>query len=97
MHRQLDSRARTQPGLSTTNKLLVVIILAGTAVVIAETEPMLANRFGPWFVAIETFLGIVFAIEYAARIWAAAECASGGSAWRSSLRFILSASGPHPG
>lgn len=93
VHRQLDPRARTRAGLSTTNKLLALFILAGTALAIAETEPMLAARFGLWFVTVEALLGIVFAIEYAARIWSAEECGSDAQAWRHRLRFILSASG----
>lgn len=91
LHLQLDPRAWPGKGLSPVNTLLVFIILAGTAVVIAETEPLLATRYGALFATVEVLLGAVFTTEYALRVWAAAEC--GAPAWRSRLRFVMSASG----
>lgn len=93
VHIQLDPRAWPGPGLSVVNKFLMTVILAGTAVVILETEPVLANRYGALFLFVELGLGLVFIVEYVARIWAAAECAPGQLTWRPRLRFIFSKSG----
>lgn len=92
LHRQIEPRARTS-GLSSLNRLLVLVILAGTAAVILETEPLLANRYGAVFMAVEATLGAIFAVEYGLRIWVAAEDALWRPAWRSRLRFLISPAG----
>lgn len=91
LHRQLDPRAWPGQGLSPVNKLLALVILAGTAVVIVETERLLAMRYRTVFAAVELMLSAIFTAEYAARVWVAAECRE--PAWRSRLRFVLSPSG----
>ena len=80
-------------GLSPLNKLLVVLILAGTAVVIAETEPLLAARYAAAFAIIEIALGAVFTLEYVLRLWTAVEETPSQPGWRSRLRFIVSPAG----
>lgn len=93
VHVQLDPRAWPERGLSPVNKVLAAVILIGTAAVILDTEPELAGRYGLLFFAVELAIGIVFAIEYAARVWAAAECAGDRPDWRKRLRFVFSKSG----
>lgn len=90
VHLQLDPLTRSKPGLSIINRILVTLILAGTAVVILETEPMLADRYGKLFGLTELGLGVIFMIEYVARVWAAAECASDRPSWRNRLSFVFS-------
>jgi voltage-gated potassium channel len=92
VHRQLDPGAWRAAGLSPTNKLLVVMILLATALAIAETEPELYRPYGRAFDAAELLFGIVFLIEYLARLWSVAEDRGAGSATARRLRFIVSPS-----
>lgn len=93
LHEQLEPRAWPTRGLSPVNRFLAFFILAGTAVVIAETEPLLAARYGPLFKAVELTLGVVFTLEYGLRIWAVAETEPTMPAWRNRLRFMTSLPG----
>ncbi len=89
-YRQLEPRAWPRRGLSPTNKFLVVLILAATFVGVIETEPELELSYAAVFTASELVFGILFLIEYLARLWSVAEEAKGGAAWRCRLRFIVS-------
>ena len=93
VHVQLDPRAWPKRGLSPVNKLLASVILVGTAAVILDTEPELADRYGALFLGVELGIGVVFAVEYVARVWAAAECASDRPDWLKRVRFAVSKSG----
>ena len=53
--------------------LLVVLILANVAVVIAQSVPDIALRYGTALFIFDRFCVLVFALEYAARIWVAPE------------------------
>lgn len=86
--RALDPRALAR-GLSPVNIVLAGLILLSVALAIAETEATLA-RFARLMVGAEMALGLVFAVEYVARIWVAPEAPSGG---RARLRFVLSPAG----
>lgn len=86
--RALDPRARAH-GLSPVNIILAVLILVSVALAVAETEATLA-RFARVMVTAEMTLGLLFAIEYVARIWVAPEAPSGS---RARLRFVLSPAG----
>jgi voltage-gated potassium channel len=72
--------------LSPLNKALVFLILLATLLSILETEPALAAGR-------ESLIGVVFVIEYAARLWTAPERDKSTSPWRSRLRFALSPAG----
>ncbi len=52
---------------------LVLLICANVAAIVLESVPQLAQRFGPAFQAFEAVSLIIFALEYAARLWAAPE------------------------
>jgi voltage-gated potassium channel len=88
-YRQIEPQARAQ-GLSLTNKVLVALIIAATALAIAETEPTLIRDYGRAFTSGEFALGWIFAAEYAVRLWTAPERNPTRSAWRSRLGFIFS-------
>jgi voltage-gated potassium channel len=90
---QLDPTARIQGGLSPLNKAVVVLILLAILIAVLETEPEIANGHEFIFASLELMIGIVFAVEYAARIWTAPERNVGVSPWRSRLRFALSPGG----
>ncbi len=90
VYRQLEPRARARRGLSATNKVLVVLILAATFVGVIETEPELERHYAAAFAGAELTFGILFLVEYLARLWSVAEEAGEGAAWRRRLRFIVS-------
>jgi voltage-gated potassium channel len=89
VYRQIEPQARTQ-GLSLTNKVLVALIIAATALAIAETEPMLIRAYGRAFTLAEYALGSIFAAEYAVRLWTAPERDPTRTPLRSRLGFIFS-------
>lgn len=92
VHRQLEPRAWTGGGLSPVNKWIVVIILLATAAAIVETEPEAYTRYGAWFDMFELLFGLLFLVEYVARLWSVAEDRGDGSALARRLRFIVSPS-----
>lgn len=85
LHQQLDPRCRPH-GLSWLNRTLVVAILASVAVVLLETEPTLRQGREAVFRNAEVAFAALFAMEYAARFWTAAE--RGG--WRARWRWAVS-------
>lgn len=90
VHVQLDPRAWPTGGLSPTNIILVGAILLATVSAIIGTEPTLVRRFAGIFTALELGLGIVFAVEYIARLWSVVERRSPGvSPAVERLRFAL--------
>lgn len=90
VHSQLDPSERQAGGLSLANRALVGLILLAATLGILETEPVLARQYGRAFGLIELALGLVFLVEYAARLWSAAEAEGGDRPWRNRLRFIVS-------
>lgn len=87
---QFDPSARTEPGLSPLNKVLIALILLATLVAVLETEPEIAAGYEGSFATLELALGIVFAAEYAGRMWTAPERHDHAFPWRARLRFALS-------
>lgn len=92
LYAALDPRARTR-GLSRLNQALIFLILTAGAIAVLETEPSLTRDFQSVFTCLETALGLVFALEYAARLWTAPEQTPDGPAWPQRLRFVVSVTG----
>lgn len=90
---QLDPAARMQGGLSPLNRALVFLILLATLIAILETEREIAVGYEFLFASLELIIGVIFTLEYAARIWIAPERNNSISPWRSRLRFALSPAG----
>jgi voltage-gated potassium channel len=90
MFEQLDPRARQGQGLTPTNIVLSLLILFATLLAITETEPTIEGPNGPLINLLETGLGIVFLIEYAARLWSAAEAPAHGLPWKGRVAYALS-------
>jgi len=65
-------------------RVLIVAILAATALAVLETEPEIAAGRELWFARVELGFALIFSAEYAARWWTAPE---GGV---SRLRWMLS-------
>lgn len=76
--------------LSVVNLFLVVVILAAVAVSIAGTEPMVQEHYHDLIIGLEITFGVVFTIEYLARVWCIADSERPGSAWSKRLRFVFS-------
>lgn len=78
-----------------TRWLLIVLIVATLIATVLESVPQLAAAYSRFFAVIESAALIVFSLEYAARLWAAAE----HPPWRrfgpikSAARFASSAGG----
>lgn len=90
---QLDPTSWPRMAMSPTNKFLVVLILTATLVAILETEPWMEARYARWFIVAEMCFGLLFAVEYLARLWTAVEEPGEASTARKRLRFIFSPSG----
>ena len=91
IHTQLDPTTWQGRGLSPINKVLVAAILTATLVAILATEPALAKTYASVFGAMELGFGILFGMEYLARLWSVVEKKpSDLSHLRGRIRFILS-------
>jgi voltage-gated potassium channel len=55
------------------SRLLIVLIVINLIAVVLESVPALRNRFGELFLGVEIASLLVFSIEYALRLWVAAE------------------------
>lgn len=75
------------------NMLVVAAILLGVTSAILETEPVLVQRWGSTFDIIGQSVTLLFAVEYLARLWSAAERPGPGTATAKRLRFVFSIAG----
>ncbi|MFT5499465.1 MAG: voltage-gated potassium channel [Kiritimatiellia bacterium] len=73
VYRQLTPAARLEPGLSTSNKLICVLIVCSVSTAILETEASLVSSTGALFLYLEWGFTIIFSLEYVARLWVQAE------------------------
>src|SRR5687768_8400345 len=91
--RQLYAQLHGRPGesgLSLLNWLLAIVIVASVAAAIAGTEPEVATGYGPILAQIEAAVGLIFILEYFARIWIAAERPGTASPYKKRIGFMLS-------
>ena len=51
--------------------ILVVLIVSNVAIVVAQSVPEVAAKYGASLYAFDRFCVIIFAIEYIARLWVA--------------------------
>jgi voltage-gated potassium channel len=74
---------------------LITLIVINLIAVTLGSVPEYAGRYGRLFIVIELISVSVFALEYAARIWAAPEHEAGGSrnSWRTRLAYARSFNG----
>jgi voltage-gated potassium channel len=77
------------------SRLLILLVLVNVAAVVLESVPRYEAAYFGIFIAVEIVSTIVFTLEYALRIWAAAEHAPYRkmSSGRARLRYILSTDG----
>ena len=69
--------------------ILVIVILADVAVTLAQTQPEIQNAYGADLQLFDRLCVLVFAIEYAARLWVAPEhpLLQKLGTWRARARF----------
>ena len=91
VYEELEPLAHERHGLSLTNKILFVCIIAASAFAILETEPTLVAAGNHGFRIAELIFGTVFSIEYLLRLWIA-PCNPQWAAYRfPRLRYAFSA------
>jgi len=76
--------------ISFINLFLVVVILAAVAVSVAGTEPVIQEDYHDLIIGLEIGFGVIFTVEYMARLWSVAESDGHGSAAAKRWRFIFS-------
>lgn len=90
LHEQLFVGAHPDGRLTLLNKLLIVVILLAVGAGILATEPTFTRQFHQTIVYAELVFGVIFLVEYIARVYSAAEEPGEGSAWAKRLKFIIS-------
>lgn len=73
LYQEMEPHARTRPGLSITNKLIVFLVLFSFVVFALETEPNMPREADAWIAGSNILILIVFGIEYLIRLWIVGE------------------------
>ena len=87
---QLEPAAWRRNGLSPLNRFLFALISLAVVAAILETEPLIAGGRERLFQALEDLFGVAFTLEYAARVWTAADNPAFGPGWPGRLRYAAS-------
>lgn len=90
LHAQLHVGAEPDGRLTPLNKLLVLVILAAVITAVISTEVEFDRRWHDQILLAEFGFGVVFLLEYLARIYSAAEVPGPGSSLSKRLHFIFS-------
>ena len=69
----LEHGRRREPASRIIDLILIALIVANVATAVAQTVPAIATRYGASLQVFDRLCVLVFALEYAARIWAAPE------------------------
>lgn len=92
-YQELEPTAQVGRGLSCTNYCIIFAVLFGALLAILETEPTLYDPFSGLFEVAEGLLTILFSVEYAARLWSAADAPGDASSLAKRGRFFISLAG----
>jgi voltage-gated potassium channel len=76
--------------LSVTNKAIAGLIVVSVLFAIVESEPLLARGYEDLLGSVEFGFGLLFLVEYVARIWVCVESPQWGTGWRGRLRYMRS-------
>ena len=87
---QLEPSAWKRAGLSPLNRWIAGAIVLSLAAAILDSEPEISSGRENIFFALEFVFGIVFTVEYLARLWASAENPIHGRGLGGKLRFMRS-------
>ncbi len=71
--RQLEPAIWDDTRMSLANRTVILAVIASIAVFVLETEPTVTARWGALLQALDIGLALLFAIEYACRLWASGE------------------------
>lgn len=81
----LDPSLKKTPGLSVTNKLIILIIIISLVLAIIETESLIYLGHERVFLTFEWVFTSFFAVEYLARVWSSIE----NQTYSSRLRYMV--------
>lgn len=73
LYTEMEPAARGRPGLSFTNRLIVVLVLASFVVFALETEPVMPADASAWIGIANIIILVAFGIEYIVRLWVIGE------------------------
>jgi voltage-gated potassium channel len=91
LYLELDPGARTAPGFSVTNKIIMTVILVSVVMALAGTEDTLTVGFERWWRLADGFVIAFFLGEYVCRVWVSVENPAYSDGWRGRLRYARSA------
>jgi voltage-gated potassium channel len=89
-YRQLEPSAWPDKGLSPVNLFLVILIVIAVVDAVIETEPTLVAGREQLFDSIELAIGLIFLVEYVARVWIAPDNPRCASSRYPRLRYMAS-------
>lgn len=90
LYQIIEPGVASSAAASAFTRLSVVAILASVGAAVASTVPSLTTNLRANLILVEYFAGVFFVLEYAARLWAAAEhplYSRVGRPWRAALRY----------
>lgn len=73
LYSQMEPDARTTPGLSPVNIVIVTLVLLSFLALALETEPTLSPLWQQGIAVFNVAIVLIFAVEYVMRVWAAGE------------------------
>jgi len=84
--------AHREAGLSTLNHFIVAAVLLSVLFVVAESEPAIHDTAPSVFRWVEIGFGVLFLVEYIARLWVAVEDPRYGPGFKGRLRYAITPS-----
>lgn len=69
LYLEMEPHARSRPGLSITNTVIVLVVLLSFLLFALETEPTITGEIRRWFPILNLAVLAAFAIEYVVRLW----------------------------
>lgn len=90
VYRQLEPTAWPHQGLSPVNLFLAILIVVAVIAAVIGTEPMVTRGRELLFEEFEVLVAVIFAVEYAARVWIVVENPRYARYRYPRLRYIVS-------
>jgi voltage-gated potassium channel len=87
LYRELEPAAREEEGLSRLNRGIIAAILISVISAVLESEPLVVSGRERLFRALDIGFGVLFLVEYCARLWTCVEAPRFGPGLRGRLRF----------
>jgi voltage-gated potassium channel len=90
---ELFAGAKGEDSLTLTSRILVAAIIVAVLFAVLSTEPEIVGESPAFFFWAEIGFGVIFGIEYLARVWTVPEKDGPGSATAKRLKFMTSPMG----